>query len=342
MKREGSNNNIVPFPGSADRLVNEGLKELKEGDKQKALEYFLEALQHDPDHEEASYCLLLAYADTGRFKEGKAWAENMMQKALGDYFEVLQVYVSILAQLGEYGKVVTVLEAVQAEDQFPARMAEQLFELLELSRHMADNETQQLELKEEDLPETSEISIEEWQERLLNGSSEQKLAALGELRKHGPEQALPVIENLLADQKSSPLMQSFLLLLLKDWKIEKNVWVEKLDRKGEFSPAALLPIEKSTSYIKSSQLLEEALEHKDPVLLENADHLLKEILLYYYPFPPSVQIESLAAVLHFEAAVQTGFEAEASFLTEQYGVAENSFFEVLEEYKKLKTKLSEV
>ncbi|WP_158736667.1 M48 family metallopeptidase [Alteribacillus sp. YIM 98480] len=343
MKREDANNNIVPFPGSADRLVNEGLKKLKEGDKQKALQQFLEALMHNPDHEDASYGLLLAYADTGQLLEGKKWAETMMQKASGDYFEVLQVYVSILAQLGEYDKVVTILEAVQAEDQFPARMAEQLFELLELSRHMARTEIEQVDYKQEEGEnDTSPYILEEWENRLRNGTSEQKLAALGEMRSLGTGEAMPIVEKLLADQHYSPLMQSFLLFLLKDWNVDKNVWVEKLERKGEFSPAALRPIEESTSYIKSSQLLDETLGHKDPILLKNAHHLLREILLYFYPFPPSVQIESLAAVLHFEASYQSGAKMDVSSLAVQYGIAESSFYEVREEYEKLKSKLSDI
>ncbi|RSL32603.1 tetratricopeptide repeat protein [Salibacterium salarium] len=338
MSEEDELGNIVPFPGSANKLSKEGLEELKNGDKEKAVTLFSEALAHDADHEEASYGLLLAYAETGRLKQGSQWAEKMMEKAAGNYFEVLQVYVSLLAQLGEYEKVVLTLEAVQAEERFPAKMAEQLFELLELSRNMAQ--------AEEDPP--SEPGVREprhdinWKKELKYGGSEHKLAILGEMRQQPPEHVLPIIEELLSDEECTPLMQTLLLLLLKDWNIDRNIWIEKINRKGEFSPASLSAIEESMTYIKVSQLLEDSLAHDDPVLLKNTLHLLKEILLFYYPFPPSVQLESLAAVLHAEASEQSGMEVDVLFFCSKYDILEKNFCETKDEYDKLKTKLSEM
>ncbi|RSL32242.1 tetratricopeptide repeat protein [Salibacterium salarium] len=339
MSDEDEFSNIVPFPGSANKLSKEGLEELKNGDKEKAVFLFSDALAHDNDHEEAAYGLLLAYAETGRLRQGSEWAEKMMEKATGSYFEVLQVYVSLLAQLGEYEKVVLTLEAVQAEERFPARMAEQLFELLELSRNMANAEVEK-NPNDENAESSPDI---DWKNELKrHHESENKLAVLSEMRQQHPEEVTPVIEEMLSDEECKPLLKTLLLFLLKDWNIEKNVWIEKIDRKGEFLPTSLSAIEESMTYIKVSQLLENSLAHEDPVLFKNALHLLKEILLFYYPFPPSVQMEPLAAVIHAEALNQSGMEVDVLFLCSHYEILEKNFCETKEEYDKLKTKLSEL
>ncbi|SDH35523.1 hypothetical protein SAMN05192534_104132 [Alteribacillus persepolensis] len=340
MKREDTAKKIVPFPGSADKLVNDGLKLLKKGDKHDSLRQFLEALQHEPGHEEASYGLLLAYADTGKFQEGKQLAEKMMQEAIGDYFEVLQVYVSILAQLGEYEHIVTMLEAVLAEQPFPARMAEQFYELLELSRHMS--ETKAEPMPTEELEPVLEEQLASWENTFWHGGSEQKLKTIHDMRTRQPQEVLPLLKKLLGNEQASPLLQSFMLFLLKDWKVEDSVWVEKLGRKGEFSPATLRPVKDSTSYIKSSQWLEKALGHDNPVLMHHALELLKEILLFYYPFPPSMQIEPLTAVLHYEAARQSGIHTDVSHITQQYDVSDDQFCQVLQDYEKIKPTLSDI
>ncbi|WP_026702823.1 tetratricopeptide repeat protein [Salibacterium aidingense] len=338
MNEEQKQNNIVPFPGSADKLSKEGLDELKGGDKEKASELFSEALKHDPEHEEASYGLLLAYAETGQLKKGSQWAEKMMEWDYGNYFDVLQVYVSLLAQIGEYEKVVTVLEGIQEEERFPARMAEQLFELLELSRNMADSHT--VDMEDDKLP--APLNDVNWEEELKTGSGEHKLTLLGEMKNYPPENVLPAIRLLLTDEDCTPLLKSLLLLLLKDLNIEESVWVKKVNRKGEFSPASLCPIEESTAYINISQLMEQVLAHEDPILLEHAQELLREILLFYYPFPPSVHLEALAAVLHAEASAQSGREGDPLFFCRLHNIEESTFCEVKEQYDTLKNKLSEL
>ncbi len=342
MSENKKEDKIIPFPGSAQQLVKLGMKQLKYGDNKAAYYSFREALFHDPIHDEASYGLLLAYADSGRLYEGKDWAERMLNEARGDYFEVLQVYVSILAQLEEYERVTTVLEAVLEEDQFPSHMAEKLYELLELSQYMSHAE---MEAFMPDEKKAAVLHSTNWKKQLQNGTTEQRLSALRELRNQKPESVLPAIESLLADPEFSPLMQSFLLLLLKDWQIEKQVWVNKLSRKGEFSPVSLPVIEESNSYIQPAQLLESKLEQENPILLKNALHLMKQLYLYYYPFPPSLEMEALAAVMHYEAAEQAGSNDKSmnfAQIAKDYNAEEACIFDVWQKFARIKIKMFDI
>ncbi|MFB5662903.1 tetratricopeptide repeat protein [Alteribacillus sp. HJP-4] len=341
MAADKPHNKIVLFPGSADRLVNEGLQELKEGDKEKSLQLFQEALAHSEDNEGASYGLLLAYAETGRLHEGKKWAEGLMNKAVGDYFEVLQVYVSILAQLGEYDEVVHILETVQAEESFPVHIHQQMQELLQVSRSMSDTVADNSGYTEQPA-EINAVTSNEWEEKLSSKNPQVKMAVLQELRDAGPSHVLPVIRRQLSSPDVSPLMKSFLLFLLKDWETDENVWIEKLNRKGEFSPVSLPSIEESTFYIEAFALLTETLEQNNPPLWETATHLLRQLLLFYYPFPPAMEMEDLAAVLHHEAALHLGQDADESIIIEQYEVSKQSFEKTSREFNDMQKYFEEL
>jgi tetratricopeptide (TPR) repeat protein len=334
------NQKVVSFPGAAGQLVKQGLEQLKSGEKEEAVHVFRQALIHESGNPDASYGLLLAYAEAGHLQEAAGWAEELLKDNTGDFLEILHVYVPVLAQLGRYDQVVETLDEVQKTKEVPAHLKEQFQELYTLADGMMqmDVETEEYDTT---LEERSSLPVE-WEMVLQMGTEEQKLHVLNVLRKEGPEKWMPAIRELLARPETSPLMKSFLLLLLKDWQIEDTVWVQKLGRKGDFAPSTLPAMEDSSSYKESSSLLDRSLGDKDPVLLQHAKELLQQLLLYYYPFPPSVQIEVLAAVLHFETLRQFEPLPDEQGIRDFYGVAEPGFKSMQQEYERIQGFIQEI
>ena len=334
------NQKVVSFPGAAGKLVKQGLEQLKAGEKEQAVDVFRQALMHESRNPDASYGLLLAYAEAGYLQEAAGWAEELLKDNTSDFLEILHVYVPVLAQLGRYDQVIETLDEVQNTKEVPGHLREQFQELYALADGMTH---MQVETKEYNtMPEERSSLPVEWEMVLQMGTEDQKLHVLNVLRKEGPEKWMPAIRELLARQETSPLMKSFLLLLLKDWQIEDAVWVQKLGRKGEFAPSTLPALEESSSYTESSFLLDRSLGDKDPVLLQHAKELLQQLLLYYYPFPPSVQIEVLAAVLHFETFRQFEPVPDEQDIRECYGVAEAGFRSMQEEYERIQGFIQEI
>lgn len=334
------NQKVVSFPGAAGKLVKQGLEQLKAGEKEQAVDVFRQALMHESRNPDASYGLLLAYAEAGYLQEAAGWAEELLKDNTSDFLEILHVYVPVLAQLGRYDQVIETLDEVQNTKEVPGHLREQFQELYALADGMTH---MQVETKEYNtMPEERSSLPVEWEMVLQMGTEDQKLHVLNVLRKEGPEKWMPAIRELLARQETSPLMKSFLLLLLKDWQIEDAVWVQKLGRKGEFAPSTLPALEESSSYTESSFLLDRSLGDKDPVLLQHAKELLQQLLLYYYPFPPSVQIEVLAAVLHFETFRQFEPLPDEQDIRECYGVAEAGFRSMQEEYERIQGFIQEI
>lgn len=332
MKKEEKNDNVVLFPGSADYLVQKGLQHFKEGNKEQALLHFQQALTHEKKHPDASYGLLLVYADMGELEEGRMLAEKMLEEGIGEYIDILRVYVSILAQLEEYETVVSILEAAMKEDVIPLHMKEELKGFLSFSQQMQAEEKRFFSPVEDEL-------LTEWKTRLQSGTEEQKLATINELQKQKPDAVMPIIEDILKDKTSTPLLQSLLLLLLKDWQVEKHVWVEKRERKGEFSPISLPGLEETTVYIQTAKLLKEQLEQTDPVLLKETIRLLKQLVLYYYPFSPTLQIKAFACFLHDEMATSLGIENNFSSLLNVYETDASSVEAIRKEYDRMNATL---
>lgn len=332
--------NIVPFPGTVDKLITDGLHALKQADKSKAESFFQEALIHEPEHEEAAYGLLLAYAETNQLTKARLLAEDMMKKDSGDYYEILQVYVSVLAQLEQYEEVIVTLEAVMDEESIPPKLRTELEYLLTVSKNM---QRTIIETEEESrLPITYEASEPDWVPLLRSGSPEEKMAVLQELRQHRSLKSLPYIQTLLTSEHTSPLLKSFLVLLLKDWEVERTIEVHKLKRQGEFSPETLPDINNSTSYLEATAALDQVIGDKDPTLMQHIIHLLQQMLLYYYPFPPSVQIPALSAMLHYEAAVQSGYEMEVEATCQSYDVSVHDFQAVHRDYERIQKQLTTI
>ncbi|GEK58074.1 hypothetical protein CHL76_09900 [Marinococcus halophilus] len=332
---------VVSFPGTASQLVKQGLEQLKAGEKEQAVHVFRHALMHDSVNPDASYGLLLAYAEAGQMQKAAAWGEELLQDRTSDFLEILQVYVPVLAQLGRYDQVVETLDEVQETKSIPSHLREQFEELYTLAGGMMQTEVDTEQYNNPILEDRSSLPVE-WEMILQMGTEEQKLNVLNVLRKEGPETWMSAIRELLARPETSPLMKSFLLLLLKDWQVEETIWVEKLGRKGEFAPSTLPALEESSSYKESSFLLDSSLSDKDPVLLQHAKELLQQLLLYYYPFPPSVQIEVLAAVLHFETLRQFEPLPDEQGIRDFYGVAEPGFKSMQQEYERIQGFIQEI
>ncbi len=137
---KGQDDNVILFPGLVAKLVEKGMASLKEKKYYDALTYFKQSTDLEPKHPQARYGLVITNIELRQLEEAKKHCESMLNEGIGDYYDVLQVYVSLLVQLGDYQEVVDLLEVVIAEEKLPPKMAESFFHLLEFSRQMTGNE----------------------------------------------------------------------------------------------------------------------------------------------------------------------------------------------------------
>ncbi|WP_018921639.1 tetratricopeptide repeat protein [Salsuginibacillus kocurii] len=300
--------NVVPFPGAVKQLIEQGLDALKQNKYEESIEKFKLALNRAPDNEPAATGLLVAYTQIGRLYEGKEWAEQLLHEGRGDYFEVLQMYITLLTQLGDYHGVVQTLEAVQSESQFPPHLAEHFFELLHLARTMAEEEDQGYHLEKNSPPPEGDIVFpEEIMHQLETGDLPRQFQALSMLKDYHSEAVIQRLKDMLVDLDINSVLKSFILFLLKDWNITQKVTIQKGEKKTEESPGHLPAMEEIPAVKRVSSYLNDQLGQMDPSLLDAAKQIWQQVVLDAYPFePPAYSVEAWGAALHYEAKMYLG------------------------------------
>src|SRR3954465_5389193 len=164
--------NIIFFPGLDKRLADKGLESLEKKKFHEAIPLLEEARELDPDNENILIGLVLAYFEAGAFKKAKVLANEMLLKGLGDYFQMVDLYLTILIQLHEYREIVSTIEALIDEREIPPEKQDHFFTILQFSRRMAEGREQQTveqeqEEEESESPTLNLLSNDDINEQML-------------------------------------------------------------------------------------------------------------------------------------------------------------------------------
>ena len=95
-----------------------------------------QAIQLDPFNSDSQMGLLLAYFDAGMVDKAKQLVGKMLFEGIGDYFEVMNLYLMLLVQVHKYDEVVSVLEELFVSEKIPKEQFENFNRLLHFSRRM--------------------------------------------------------------------------------------------------------------------------------------------------------------------------------------------------------------
>jgi hypothetical protein len=288
MTNENENkNNIIRFPNLTGRLLEKGMDSLKNKQFNESVSCFEQLLQTEPMHSQGNLGLVLSLVELGRLQEAKLRCDRMLKEGIGEYYDVLQIYLSILVQLSEYITVVSVIEAVLEEQKIPADRAETFFQLLQFSRKVIEQEgvpEVQNYPKEErayDNPDFSSLK-----EMLSSERADSQWMAVQQLKKLGPELTVPLFESFLMDETKHPAVKSLILQYLKENHINKLVKLEKNGQVDEVDISQLKEWNEDPFYIEVKNLILDELEQDNPSLLDIASAVWKDYTLSIYPFSP--------------------------------------------------------
>lgn len=318
------NNKVILFPGLVKRLVEEGMAELKEKNAVRALQLFKDAVSYEPKHSQARFGNVLSLIELNRQEEAAELTKDILNEGIGDYYEILQVHVSLLVQLSRYEEVVHLLETVLSENRLPSKDAETFYELLHFSRQMSDSKAYNQSLLDQD---HKEETILELRAGLQATNEPAKWKALQTVKELHVRALLKDIRSLVQNEDANPLMRTFGLRLLKDWNDEEEITFNRGDESITLIPTSLEePGERQLDH-QIRMALENQLEQDDPTLLQMAKQLHHTYLLMTYPFlPHSMNAKAWACAFHLVAAEQLGLDSDESNMVSCYGCER---FEVL-------------
>ncbi|MDR4889144.1 tetratricopeptide repeat protein [Fredinandcohnia sp. QZ13] len=320
---------IIPFPKLKERLMEKGLEALSSKKFNEALALLEQAKELEKGNHEIELGIVICLFELGELEQAKDSCLMMLKEDVGDYFHVLQIYVTILIQLGQYDEVKSTIEAVLDEDAVPPEYLDHLTQLLELSKRMlvADGVEKEAEYVNRDVEE-------ELQNVLYNeGIVGKQIATIQSLKELNIRKYLDMLIPFLVIPENHPIVKTIIMQLLVTNQVDLEVEVEKFGETIKVNPKNLVDPSMSPFTIRVLSILEEQLENENPTLYEMAKEIWLRHLFVLYPFTLEEEEPSkYAATLHLYSAELHGMEIENQTLEQIYGV---NLFELKQTLDKL-------
>lgn len=131
------------FPGTIEQLFKQGQEALKMDLHEEAAEYFEEILLYTSEEPRVYGPLAIALYETKQFERAKEFAILALQHDPEHYIETLELYLSISIQLQEYDEVEMTIGALLEEQIIPKEMLQKFNYLRELNGRLADRYAQE-------------------------------------------------------------------------------------------------------------------------------------------------------------------------------------------------------
>ncbi|MEH7236219.1 tetratricopeptide repeat protein [Bacillus sp. JJ1562] len=323
---------IIPFPKLKERLMEKGHEALTNKKFNEALTFLKQAKELEIGNHEIELGIVICLFELGELEQAKENCLVMLKEDVGDYFHVLQIYVTILIQLGQYDEVKTTIEAVLDEDAIPPGYLDNLSQLLELSKRM---------LVTDGVEQESEYSNEDIKEQLQNvlyneGIVGNQLAIIQSLKELNIRKYLDVLVPFLTIPEKHPVVKTILIQLLVTNQVDLEVEVEKFGETIKINPLMLVDPSMSPFTIQVLSILDEQLQNENPTLYETAKEIWLQHLFVLYPFTLEKEEPSMyAAALHLYSAELHGIEIENQTLEQMYGVGLFELKHTLENIEKV-------
>ncbi|MEH7387497.1 tetratricopeptide repeat protein [Bacillus sp. JJ1521] len=320
---------IIPFPKLKERLMEKGLEALSNKKFSEALTLLEQAGELEKGNHEIELGIVICLFELGELEQAKENCLVMLREDVGDYFHILQIYVTILIQLGQYDEVKTTIEAVLEEDAAPPEYLDNLSQLLELSKRMLVGDMAENE---------AEYSNEDVKDQLQNvlyneGMIGHQIATIQSLKELNIRKYLDLLVPFLAMPERHPIVKTIIIQLLVTNQVDLDIEVEKFGETINVNPKNLVDPSMSPFTIQVLSILEEQLENENPTLFETAKEIWLQHLFVLYPFTLEEEDPSMyAAALHLYSSELHGMEIENRTLEQIYGV---SVFELKHTLEKL-------
>ena len=323
-KRDSKKDNVILFPGLEKRLLEKGLEYLKQKKYRDAIQYLEQALEHDQENSDIYAGLVLANYEAGSIKQAKEIAAEMLRSGLGDYIQVIDLYLMILVQLNEYTEIVSTIEALLEEKEIPADKQEHFTRMLEFANKMLDG-------REFEAPQAFEVEMEGPVLNLFEYKAPQdQVMVAAKLANENVRPYINAIREYVASEEGHPFQITMLLNILKEQEYAEEIDIQKFGLEKTVIPTRLPELKDFINMNAAIQLLSNQIENSDPVLYENILSLVERNSFLLYPFVlPKGTAEAWAASYHFIANEYYGFEDPLDSFADLYGTSTEEAAEVV-------------
>lgn len=286
-KKENSDQKIVLFPGVKDRLMEMGIAHLDNHQFAEAVNFLGQANEIDPENPEIGTAYLIALYESGNYEKAKEVCHYLLHQGIGNYFEIIDVYLMILIQLSNHEEIIHTITTLIDENEVPLEKIEHYKKLLQFSQNRVGTENQQPVLKMDE-PKTPLFSSEDIKENIY------KLAQLSN------QNIYPYMDELIkyiGKREAHPFLKTMIVNILSEHGVEKEIHLEKFNNNGTFIPVKLPSIFETSFYIVLLETLKNELENNNPTLYQQMKDIVDRHFFLLYPFelmPENPKLWSLA------------------------------------------------
>jgi tetratricopeptide (TPR) repeat protein len=286
---------IVQFPGLKDRLLEKGVMALEQGEIHESSRLLTQAYELEPDNPEINTALVLSLYESKQYEKAGSICKEMLLEGIGDYFEVVDMYLMILIQLHQHKEVVDTINALLEEREVPFEKEEHFRKLLHFSEKVVNGKAS--------VPEKEEST--EDQTSILTGKSlEEQTLIAAQLVHRNIQPFLGELQGVLMDPDAHPFLQTMILNVLREHGLDKEVVVAKFEMEDRVSPSSLEDVFESDFFTGVTHELDDLLAQTNPTLFQHAQELLKRHVFLLYPFTLEDDPKDVAAVYgHYTAGM---------------------------------------
>jgi tetratricopeptide (TPR) repeat protein len=305
---------IIHFPKLKERLVEKGLERLQAKKYKEALSLLQEAYELDSTDADVELGIVLCLLELGKLEQAKERCYKILQEGKGDYFQILQIYLSILIHLQQYEEVIMTIQAVLEEsDNMDPAFRQNLINLLHFSTKMSDQTS--IDTKREETTRLVQLLLQ-------SDDTTEQMNIIKQLEKEDIVSVLPILKQYLADEKNNPLTKTMILQLFISKRISERIVVKKFGDTLTIIPSELDENMQSDFASEVLHILEKQLGIESPSLYNLAESIWLRYLYILYPFiPKSEANRQWAAVLHITACEYQGLKINKKNIAELYGVS---------------------
>lgn len=321
--------NIIPFPHLLERHLELALDAREKKDFESAKDHLEQALKIKPDDVSAMFGLVVTYHDLRMFSEAEQLAEQMLTNGLGDYTDVLRLYVISLIQMEKYSLVCEILTFfLQDKERSSSIYSEfkdilQTCELLMESRQEVADEPLMVRIVEDKMNADPQY-VDKLIMDLLQGDFDRQLQSIEQMKYIQQQKSIDALVEFLIQPEADAVLKTFAISSLKALGVKGTVEIHKFGKRRELKMSdvpdlslGLLEPERSVA-----DLIANKTYHEDPIFSSFALQLWVEFFYASYPFLPRIKrVEGWAAALHYATNRLLGRKTTKTGISELYHVS---------------------
>ncbi|WP_318615229.1 DUF3196 family protein [Sporosarcina sp. YIM B06819] len=265
---------VIVFPGTYEKLVEQGFVAVEQSNFDKAVEVFDQAILYEPDYPEFLGPYAVALYETKEFKRAKDIAARLLHSGTADYIDTMELYLTISIQLQEYEEVEMTIDALIGEGIVPQEMLQKFNYLRELNGRLSNRY-----VVEEQTAPVKPFTLEEFDAM----DTMQQQYALASLEGMDLSGMIPQLVEIAERDDVAPLVISFVLALLLQAGYSKEITVRKFGWQQTIIPSTMtLPGRDDLTVEVLGEI--DRLLLKDPSRLEMAHGLIEKFAITAFPF----------------------------------------------------------